>query len=90
MEYKGDAEMGRRTVANMKATSYPMFKSVIEVELDEDVTLRNWMEKAVGQQIARVIGVGSKGGRKIYELMYTDGQCEDWFIDYDHKTVERY
>ena len=218
VEYNGDSEMGRRTIANMKATSYPMFKSVIEVELDEDVViekykyeiiydwcgeyseernltevfegtwtelkkylkemrengcynisancitqelheisraraatspaegriemyelvavyndgnkdiyeygtkeaaergadnirmaagnqvswtgirmkqentpgLRNWLEKAVGHRVVRTIGVGSKRGRKIYEVMYTNGQCEDWYIDYEKMTAEIY
>ena len=52
--------------------------------------LRNWMEEATGKQIARVTGVGSKGGRKIYAVTFMGGSEKDYFIDYDHKTVDEY
>lgn len=36
--------------------------------------LRNWMEEAIGKQIAWVNEVGRKGGRRIYCITYMDGE----------------
>ena len=52
---------------------------------------RNWIEAAVGKQIAFApTYVGKKGGRAIYAVAFEDGTEEDYFIDYDRKEIERY
>lgn len=52
--------------------------------------LRNWIEEAIGKQIAWVNEVGRKGCRKIYCVTYMDGTEDDFYIDFDRKEVERY
>ncbi len=55
------------------------------------MVLRNWIEKALGKQIAwRPVCIGSKGGRKLYAITFEDGTEGAYFIDYDHKTIEEY
>lgn len=51
----------------------------------------NWIEEKIGRQITGApVYVGSKGGRRIYAVTFTDGTEEDYYIDYDRKTVEAY
>lgn len=53
--------------------------------------LRNWIEEALGKQIAwSPVFVGAKGGRKIYAICFKDGTEVDYFIDFDHHTIEEY
>lgn len=53
--------------------------------------LRNWIEQETGKQMAfNLVCVGSKGGRKIYAITWTDGTEEDYYIDFDRKTIEKY
>lgn len=53
--------------------------------------LRNWLEEVIGKQIAfSPVYVGSKGGRKIYEVVFEDGTNKDYFIDFDHLEIEEY
>ena len=53
--------------------------------------LRNWIEKAIGKQIAfSPVCIGSKGGRKLYAISFVDGTESDYFIDFDNETIEAY
>lgn len=52
---------------------------------------RNWIEQATGKRVAwHPVYVGSKGGRRIYAVMFEDGTEADYYIDFDRQTVEEY
>lgn len=52
---------------------------------------RNWIEMATGKQMAfSPVCIGSKGGRKLYAITFTDGTEEDYYIDFDARTIEKY
>lgn len=53
--------------------------------------MRNWIEEALGKEIAwSPICIGRKGGRKLYAISFEDGTEGAYFIDFDHHTVEEY
>ena len=53
--------------------------------------LRNWIEKALGKQIAwRPCCIGSKSGRKLYAVSFEDGTEGAYFIDFENQTIEEY
>lgn len=53
--------------------------------------LRNWIEKALGKQIAWApCCVGQKGGRKLYAVSFDDGTEGACFIDFDCREIEEY
>lgn len=53
--------------------------------------LRNWIEEAIGKQIAwSPVCVGSKGGRTLYVIQFINGTEADYFIDFDHHIIEEY
>ena len=50
--------------------------------------LRNWIEQAIGKQIAWTpTCIGSKGGRKLYAISFADGTEADYFIDFDKHEI---
>ena len=52
---------------------------------------RNWIERAVGKQISWLpVCVGSKGGRKLYAVSFSDGTEADFFIDFERREIEPY
>lgn len=56
-----------------------------------EMKFRNWIEAALQKQIAWTPAyVGSKGGRKIYAVMFEGGTEADYYIDFDNKTIEAY
>lgn len=51
--------------------------------------LRNWIEQAIGKQFAwSPVYVGTVGGRKVYNIDWADGTSGDYFIDFEHQTIE--
>lgn len=55
------------------------------------MTYRNWIEEALKKQLAWTpTYVGTKCGRKIYAVMFADGTEEDYYIDFESKTIEAY
>lgn len=52
-------------------------------------TFRNWIEERLESKITgSPVYVGSRGGRKVYEVTTEDGSSNDYFIDFDSKTIE--
>lgn len=52
-------------------------------------TFRNWIEESLESRITgSPVYVGSRGGRKVYEVTTEDGSSNDYFIDFDSKTIE--
>lgn len=50
---------------------------------------RNWIEERLERRIKYVSRcLGSRGGRKYYEVTLEDGTLKDYFIDFDSKTIE--
>lgn len=50
---------------------------------------RNWIEEALRARIVwSPVNVGYRGGRKVYEVTTEDGSSNDYFIDFDSKTIE--
>ena len=53
--------------------------------------LRNWIEEAIGKQIAwSPVFIGRKGGRKLYAIQFMDGTEAEYFINFDNHTIEEY
>ena len=53
--------------------------------------LRNWIEEALGKQIAwSPVCIGRKNGRKLYAVNFEDGTEAAYFIDYDKKEIEEF
>ena len=50
---------------------------------------RNWIEYAIGKRyIWSPVYVGTVGGRKVYNIDWADGTSGDYFIDFEHQTIE--
>lgn len=50
---------------------------------------RNWIEESLQKRIQYVTRcLGSRGGRKYYEVTLEDGSSKDYFIDFDKKLIE--
>lgn len=50
---------------------------------------RNWIERAIRKQFAcSPVYVGTAGGRKVYNIDWADGTSGDYFIDFEHQTIE--
>lgn len=50
---------------------------------------RNWIEAALKREIVRApIKVGWRGGRRVYEVMFTDYTTKDYYIDFYNRTIE--
>lgn len=53
--------------------------------------MRNWIEEALGKQIAwRPCCIGYRGGRKLYVVTFEDGTEDTYFIDFDKQEIEAY
>ena len=52
--------------------------------------MRNWIERLVGKKVAWVVPIGHRWGRALYAITDYDGNEEDWFLDYNTETGERY
>ena len=52
--------------------------------------LRNWIEKAIGKQLRwPPVCVGKRGGRKVYCIEFMDGTEDDYYINFEEKTIEK-
>lgn len=52
-------------------------------------TYRNWLEEIIRSRISGTpIYIGTRGGRKVYEVIFEDGSIKDYYIDFEAQTAE--
>lgn len=50
---------------------------------------RNWIEEAVGKKWCfSPVWIGTRGGRKVYSINWTDGTSGDYYINFDKHEIE--
>lgn len=50
---------------------------------------RNWIEKSIGKEWRfSPVCVGTKGGRKVFAIDWTDGTGGSYFIDFEKHEIE--
>ena len=49
-----------------------------------------WLHDLTGKRVCWVFRVGMFCGRELYQVTFYDGTTEDWFLDLEHETGERY
>lgn len=50
---------------------------------------RNWLEEIIRSRISGTpIYIGTRGGRKVYEVIFEDGTLKDYYIDFEAQTAE--